>query len=126
MGINNQDIFLQINEKQINDNTMYYNSLTLEKIINKINQNKNVIIDSTYLQNIEHSYASFTLKNLYLILEYYGLKKNQMKKNQIIHLLAMYEADSNNQHDVEERLRLWKNINELKQHIFFNKFISFD
>jgi hypothetical protein len=50
---------------------------------------------------------SYTIKELHLILDYYGIKKTRLKKNEIIKMLAIYEADINNKHDVEERLRIW-------------------
>jgi hypothetical protein len=108
MGINNQSIFLHVNEKQNVYNTTY-DTLRIDNInrLNKIYKYQNTIIDPIYVQKLELIYMSYTIKELHLILDYYGIKKTRLKKNEIIKMLAIYEADINNKHDVEERLRIW-------------------
>jgi hypothetical protein len=109
MGINKQSIFLHVNEKQQNCTNTSYDILRIDDSnrLNKMHQCQNTIIDPTYLQTLELIYTSCTIKDLHLILDYYGIKKKRLKKNEIVKILSLYEADSNNQLDVEERFRIW-------------------
>ena len=67
----------------------------------------------------------YTIKNLQQILQYYGLQKNKMVKDEMIQVLLFFETDKANQSVVERRLRLWQNIQELKADPYFSKYILF-
>ena len=67
----------------------------------------------------------FTIKSLSQILQYYNIQKNKMVKEEIIQVLLFFETDPLNKTVVERRLRLWKNIQELKADAYFSKYILF-
>jgi hypothetical protein len=82
-------------------------------------QDKAYILENEYLNN-------YTVKSLGQIMDYYELNKKNLKKNEIIQLLVMFETDLINKPLVEKRIRLWENIKELKKDKYFSKYIIFD
>jgi hypothetical protein len=69
--------------------------------------------------------TNYTIKALTQILQYYGLTKNKMVKEEMIQVLLFFETDPENKFAVERRLRLWRNIHELKTDPYFSKYILF-
>ena len=82
-------------------------------------QDKAYIIENEYLNN-------YTVKSLGQIMDYYELNKKNLKKDEIIQILVIFESDPQNEPLVEKRLRLWENIKELKKDKYFSKYIIFD
>jgi hypothetical protein len=104
--------------------------------LNELEINKQVDIDdlSIFLgyedmYDIEHMKlyysTNYTIKSLTHILQYYGLTKNKMVKEEMIQVLLFFETDPENKFAVERRLRLWRNIHELKTDPYFSKYILF-
>ena len=78
------------------------------------------------IEQLKHYYDThFTIKSLTQILQYYNIQKNKMVKEEIIQVLLFFETDPVNKMVVERRLRLWKNIQELKADAYFSKYILF-
>jgi hypothetical protein len=48
-----------------------------------------------------------------------------MVKNEMIQVLALFETQEENINVVNKRIRLWRNIEELKADPFFSKYIMF-
>jgi len=48
-----------------------------------------------------------------------------MIKNEMIQILVLFETQDENKDIILTRIRLWKNIEELKSHSFFGKYIMF-
>lgn len=71
-------------------------------------------------------YDNNTIKSLNKIIDYYGLPKKKMSKDEIVQSIVLFELDEINKEIVENRKRLWENITELKNDHFFSKFIIFD
>lgn len=69
--------------------------------------------------------TNFNIKGLTQILQYYGLAKNKMVKEEMIQVLLFFETDPLNKMVVGQRLRLWHNILELKADPYFSKYILF-
>ena len=69
--------------------------------------------------------TNYTIKGLLQILQYYGLPKNKMVKEELIQVLLFYETDPDNKFKVERRMRLWSNVQELKADAYFSKYILF-
>ena len=69
--------------------------------------------------------SNFNIKGLTQILQYYGLQKNKMVKEEMIQVLLFFETDEANKPIVEKRVRLWKYIRELKADPYFSKYILF-
>lgn len=82
-------------------------------------QDKAYILENDYLNN-------YTVKSLGQIMDYYELNKKNLKKDEIIQMLVIFESEPQNEPFVEKRLRLWENIKELKKDKYFSKYIIFD
>ena len=82
-------------------------------------KDKAYILENDYLNN-------YTVKSLGQIMDYYELNKKNLKKDEIIQMLVIFESDPQNEPLVEKRLRLWENIKELKKDKYFSKYIIFD
>jgi hypothetical protein len=82
-------------------------------------QDKAYILENDYLNN-------YTVKSLGQIMDYYELNKKNLKKDEVIQMLVIFESDPQNEPFVEKRLRLWENIKELKKDKYFSKYIIFD
>ena len=70
-------------------------------------------------------YNEYNVKSLTQLLQYYGIYKPKMLKNEMIQLLVLFESQEENASIVKKRIRLWRNIEELKSHSFFSKYIIF-
>ena len=97
--------------------TFNYNGET--EITTQELQDKAYILENDYLNN-------YTVKSLGQIMDYYELNKKNLKKDEIIQILVIFESDPQNEPLVEKRLRLWENIKELKKDKYFSKYIIFD
>jgi len=86
----------------------------------------NDIIETNVLyEDLYTFYMNYSVKNLLQILNYYGINKNKLLKEEIIQLLIIFELDPNNKALVLKRMRLWQNIAELNEDQYFKKFIMF-
>lgn len=81
--------------------------------------------DSIIALELDYS-TNYNIKQLGQILDYYKINKRKMKKDEQIQALIFYESDIENIHIVENRKRLWENIEELKSDPYFSKFILFN
>ena len=97
--------------------TFNYNGET--EITTQELQDKAYILENDYLNN-------YTVKSLGQIMDYYELNKKNLKKDEVIQMLVIFESDPQNEPFVEKRLRLWENIKELKKDKYFSKYIIFD
>jgi hypothetical protein len=68
---------------------------------------------------------SFSSKELTKILQYYGIQKGKMVKDEMLQILLLFETEPINKLIVERRMRLWHNIQELKTDPYFSKYILF-
>jgi hypothetical protein len=77
--------------------------------------------------NIIHYHENFTIKELLVICDYYGLAKelkvNKCKKDIIVQVLVDFETNYENTEIVSKRKNLWFYINELKNDKFMKKFL---
>ena len=80
--------------------------------------------DQTFLE-VEYS-TCYNVKSLSQIMDYYELSKKNMRKDEMIQLIILFEIDPNNTIIVNRRRRMWRHINELKRDKYFNKFILFN
>ena len=88
---------------------------------------KNNFIDNDNLLAIKTDYElNYNLSYLNSILGFYNIKKNvkkNMNKKEIIEAIVNFETNINNSIIVEERIKLFSNFIELKNHKFFHRFI---
>jgi hypothetical protein len=91
-----------------------------------LHMNDNYESDQLYTDMLNYD-MNFTVKQLLLICQYYGLLKdvkiNKMKKQDIIEQILMFENNNDNYDMVIRRKELWYYINELKQDKMMKKFI---
>jgi len=97
-----------------------------ENISLHTNENDHYEADQLYTDMLNYD-MNFTVKQLLLICEYYGLLKdvkiNKMKKQDIIEQILMFENNNDNYETVIRRKELWYYINELKEDKMMKKFI---
>jgi hypothetical protein len=79
------------------------------------------------IPKIVYYQTNYTVKELMLICEYYGISKeiklNKFNKEDLITFLVNYEIDPCNEEIVNKRQNMWFYINELKNDKFMKKFI---
>ena len=112
-----------MNEKDLN--FFYANNDNDENTTNGENTTNDDIYDIVNLTLFYN--INYTLKGIVQIMQYYDIYKgkNKLLKTELIQMLLFYETDPANKVIVEKRLRLWSNIQELKQDAYFSKYISF-
>jgi hypothetical protein len=80
-----------------------------------------------FVPHIMNYHENFTVKELLLICEYYGisrdLKANKCNKEQIIYFLVEFESNINNSEIVCKRKNLWFYLNEVKNDKFMKKYV---
>jgi hypothetical protein len=97
---------------------------------------ENISIENAYVNDISyfindsaqlelHYRTNYNVKSLNQILQYYGINKSKMVKDEMVQVLVFFETDSVNADIVFRRMRLWQNIQELKADSYFSKYIMF-
>ena len=80
-----------------------------------------------FIPHIFNYQDNFTVKELLLICEYYGIVKefklNKCTKEKIIYFLVDFESNSKNFEIVCKRQNLWFYINEIKNDKFMKKYV---
>ena len=108
------------------------NSLSPDEWYNLIDtvisdEKENAYIDQdAYIDQLELYYKTCSVKTLTQVLQYYGIYKSKMVKDEMLQVLVFYETDIQNERQVQRRLRLWRNIKELKADPYFSKYIMFE
>ena len=69
---------------------------------------------------------NYTFKYLVHILEFYGLKKGKKNKKEIINKILEFEMMPENKSIINTRKHLFENFIELKNNVYFGKFILSD
>ena len=69
--------------------------------------------------------TNYTVSDLARIMEYYGISRRKLRKDEMIQALVTFEECVENQNVVERRRRLWENMEELKEDSILSKYISF-
>jgi len=115
--------FLEANAIEANAmeaNAMEANAIEANAYAYAYDLNVNVV-------ELENYYRSnYNVKSLQQILQYYGIPKKNMVKDEMVQRLLFYEMSPENRAIVLRRMRLWKNMSELKTDAYFAKFIHFN
>ena len=83
--------------------------------------------DSTSAVALEYYYkTNYNVLGLQQILQYYGIPKKNMLKDEMIQRLLFFEMEEGNRIITIKRMRLWQNIRELKADAYFAKYINFN
>ena len=137
-GMSNVAFFIDENKEPDNNNILSCDennideqlaSILSEEEYNKFINNSNN--DDTYdntefdIDQLMLFYNEHNVKSLTQLLQYYGIYKQKMVKNEMIQVLALFETQEENINIVNKRIRLWRNIEELKADPFFSKYIMF-
>lgn len=86
--------------------------------------NKSIgVLDDEIFTQMKNYELNFNVKQLLLICEYYGLKMNKMKKQDIIEQIILYENNTDNIEVVIKRKELWYYMGELKNDKIMKKFV---
>ena len=88
------------------------------------NLNKSIaVLDDEIFTQMKNYELNFNVKQLLLICEYYGLKMNKMKKQDIIEQIILYENNTDNIGMVIKRKELWYYMGELKNDKIMKRFV---
>jgi hypothetical protein len=121
---NNNISFLLHEEEDIQEEESNFD---INSFINEIEDDE--LQQDLMLPNIIHYTENFTIKELLIICDYYGiakeLKANKCKKDTIVQILTNFETNYENYEIVSKRKNLWFYINELKNDKFMKKYILF-
>ena len=120
---NNENIsfLLEPNNEAFNDVDSVIN---IDDYLQEINDQ---LDEDLVIPKIINYNENFTVKELLLICEYYGiskeLKSNKCNKEVIINFLVDFESNCMNTQIVLKRQRMWLYINELKNDKFMKKYV---
>ena len=131
----NENIIIDenINIQMVDDFEKSYDDFNLKKLMDDFenislheNENAGYENDQLYTDMLNYD-MNFTVKQLLLICEYYGLlkdvKTNKMKKQDIIEQILLFENNNDNYETVIRRKELWYYINELKEDKMMKKYV---
>ena len=118
------NIFFSVMEEDDEDNNVFDLTEMLNEIYNSDFTTEN---DDLIIPQIINYRENFTVKELLLICDYYGvakeLKSNKCNKYEIIQFLVIYESNPINSDIVFKRQNMWFYINELKNDKFMKKYV---
>ena len=121
---NNGTITFKIKEIELEE-LEEKNEIDFFHLLDEIEYNE--IDNDLNITKMIHYSENYTIKDLYLICEYYGflkdVKANKCNKELIIQILVDFESNPENYSIVNKRENLWFYINELKNDKFMKKFI---
>jgi hypothetical protein len=134
MDNNNENITYEFkDENSSNDNlceiVKLLNDFEQISYINTALDNSNRMCiedDDMYTEMVNYD-MNYTVKQLLLICDYYGLMKdvrtNKMKKQDVIEQILLFENNMENYEVVIRRKELWYYLNELKNDKMMKKFV---
>jgi hypothetical protein len=122
----NENVFFSLDETECEDN----NSTQLNDLLEEFNfeDDKNNLISAEIMEILSFEYkTNYTVKELLLMCEYYGiakeLKKNKSNKDVIIFELTTFENNPLNSEIVLKRNGMWYYMSQLKSDNFMKKYI---
>ena len=117
----NENVFFSLDETEYDTNKD--NSSELNNLLSDFDFEDDGIIE---VMHVDYK-INYTVKELLLICEYYGLAKElkiqKCCKDIIIHVLVDFESDPLNNTIVLRRQEMWRCINILKNDKFMKKYI---
>lgn len=122
----NMNIQFLLEESDNNDDTMIDPSF-YDTLLQEFDSKNQIFENDDIFSTMKHYDLNFTLKQLLLICEYYGLLKeikiNKLKKQDIIEQLILFENNSDHVDIVTTRKKLWRYLTELKKDKIMQRFI---
>jgi ABC-type multidrug transport system ATPase subunit len=119
----NISFFFDDNEVNDDKNT----ELDISLLMKELEKTELNSVSDLYIPQTINYYDNFTVKELLLICDYYGiakgLKSKKINKEQIVYFLVDFESNHNNAEIVCKRQNLWFYMNELKNDKFMKKYV---
>ena len=99
-----------------------HDSPDFTKILDGLNERNSICVN----KHIDYT-VKYTIKELLLICEYYGISKelklNKCNKEEILRVLVHFENNPENIEVVLRRQQMWEYINTLKSDKFMKKYV---
>lgn len=109
-----------------NDNLDPIDTNAILQSISQTNTHNTWDYDRT-LQQIQSYDMNYTIKELHIICDYYGIlkpvKSKKMKKQGLVEYILLFENDHKNQDKVNERIYLWDLMDDFKTNPFMKNFV---
>jgi hypothetical protein len=119
----NISFFFDDNELNNDKNT----ELDISLLMKELEKTELTSVSELYVPHTINYYENFTVKELLLICEYYGiskeLKSKKYNKEKIVYFLVDFESNLNNADIVCKRQNMWFYMNELKNDKFMKKYV---
>ncbi len=125
-SLNNEYREIKSNES---DHDMNYNSMGNMDNLGNIGNMDNLddlVTENNYFAHHLNYHDNYTVKMLGKIMDYYGLNKRKLKKDEIIENILLYESEICNIEIIKRRKMLWFYVSELKNDDFFKQYILVD
>jgi len=106
----------------VEKNEIYYQIVEEDKSFTPI---PDILDDDIITAQIIDYSENYNMKMLLHISSYYNIKKNKLKKDDLIVQIIEYENNPENSFQVYNRRRYWHYIVELQNDPFFTKFVVF-
>ena len=125
MTNNKNNISILLHEEENNEEVK--SNFEINNFLNE-NENENDNEDNNNnFHHVLHYHENFTMKELLLICNYYGISKqlkiNKCNKDLIVQVLVDFETNYENIDIVSKRKNLWFYMNELKNDKFMKKYL---
>jgi len=124
MTDNQDNIFFTLDENNENNEKDY--EVDINEVLYDLQNEKIEMNEDLIMSHMIHYNENFTIKELLLVCDYYGITKKKIKtknKDEIIHFLVEFECNPYNNNIVLQRKNLWFYINELKNDKFMKKYV---
>jgi len=96
--------------------------IKLQNEVNEIEINSLSLNDEIF-QQVKNYYLNYTIKQLLIICDFYGIVKTKMKKRDIIEQIILFENNIDNLDIILKRREFWNYMNELKNDKFMKRFV---
>jgi len=121
----------EFKEKKVYENRIINTEELLSEIESTYSTRNNSTTASDDESDIMHSVleieysTNYNVKSLLQIMDFYELNKKNMRKDELVQTIVLFETDYKNIEIVNRRRCMWNYMNELKRDKYFNKFILF-
>jgi hypothetical protein len=117
-----ENVLFKINDKK--ENNIFFDVNLLAK---QIEVDYFELNNKEKIKSLEEEYNNlFTLNQIKIISGFYNINYKKQSKDDIIKKIVLFEINEQNKELVEVRKRLINNLLELKNNIFFSKYIMFN
>ena len=132
MDHTNNNVFYEISEKEneekennaeIESSSQFANNI-MDKEDCSTNFNPDFFMDSILANQLNYS-DNYLLAELKKIAAYYDISTRKLRKEELIQEIVLFESDQTHSDIVNQRIKLWYFVKELKQDKYFKPLILF-